>query len=201
MDAIDETRELADRLTSMEQNLPPWTRTLLDVLTAREREAFVLSQSGKTHEEIGRLLAVSGNRAGQLGRTAAEKMTEAARRSVDLVQRIPAMEPHALPSCRAAGGCEVPPSMVRVLDLPVSTLNLGLRAEACLEGAGIVCVGQLIAKTDLELLRIAYLGRRTLKDLKAAVAALGLHLGMNVGSWMPPPVIERSGQPHGRAIE
>jgi hypothetical protein len=178
--------EVTPRAKAVEQNLPLWTRELLGVLTTQERDAFVLSQTGMTQQEIGDVLEISGGRASQLVKASVEKMTEAARRGVALAHRVPAVEPHPLPTCRAAGRCQVPASMKGALDLSVALLILGLRGTQCLEGAGITYVGHLVARTDFDLLRISYLGRKTLKDIKAAVAALGLHLGMDVGDWRAP---------------
>jgi DNA-directed RNA polymerase alpha subunit len=64
--------------------------------------------------------------------------------------------------------------MKGALDLSVASLILGVRGTQCLEGAGITHVGHLVARTDFDLLRISYLGRKTLKDIKAGVADEGV---------------------------
>jgi hypothetical protein len=68
------------KVMALKERLPPWTRDLLAVLTEREHAAFVLREPGMTLAEVAEQLDVSVERAGDLARTAARKMIEAARR-------------------------------------------------------------------------------------------------------------------------
>ena len=169
-----------------EATLKPWTRALLDILTDREREATALHESGMTLAKTADALGVTVERARQLVDAASTKMTAAAERAVLLHRRVPAVEPHPRPADCAASRCKVPASMLSALDLPVSILDVGVRAERCFETAGIAYLGQLVGLQEHELLRIRFLGRKTLKEIKGCLSAIGLHLGMDVGEWTPP---------------
>jgi DNA-directed RNA polymerase subunit alpha len=69
-------------------------------------------------------------------------------------------------------------------------LELTCRASDLLKGDGIVYVGDLVLKSEVQLLHIRRLGRRTLGEIKEALARMGLHLGMDVPGWPPENVDE-----------
>ncbi|MCF6158101.1 MAG: DNA-directed RNA polymerase subunit alpha [wastewater metagenome] len=64
------------------------------------------------------------------------------------------------------------------LNMPISELDLSVRASNCLETANIVTVGDLISKTEDQLLRIKNFGKTTLKEVKKKLAQLNLSIGM-----------------------
>ena len=173
-------------MAALKERLSPWTQTLLDVLTDREREAVILRQSGMTFEQAASVLEVTIARARALADAAAKKMTSASERAVLLHRHVPAVEPHPRPCDCAAKQCKVPASMMKALDLPASMLSLGSRAHRCLETAGIEYVGQIVKLFESDILHIQYLGRKTLKNIKGGLRSVGLHLGMDVGDWRPP---------------
>jgi len=64
----------------------------------------------------------------------------------------------------------------RHLDMPIEELDLSVRSFNCLKRAGINTVGQLIEKTDEEMIKVRNLGKKSLEEVKMKLAALGLSL-------------------------
>lgn len=80
---------------------------------------------------------------------------------------------------------EQPPSedreeLRRKLEMPISALELGVRAYNCLEGENINSVGDLVARTESSLLKVRNFGKTTLEEIKAKLKNYGLSLGMEV---------------------
>ena len=71
----------------------------------------------------------------------------------------------------------------------VDELELSVRSANCLKNDNIVYIGDLIQKTEAEMLRTPNFGRKSLNEIKEVLAGMGLHLGMEVASW-PPENIE-----------
>ena len=71
----------------------------------------------------------------------------------------------------------------------VDELELSVRSANCLKNDNIVYIGDLIQKTEAEMLRTPNFGRKSLNEIKEVLAGMGLHLGMEVPSW-PPENIE-----------
>ncbi|MVA97514.1 DNA-directed RNA polymerase subunit alpha [Nitratireductor sp. CAU 1489] len=71
----------------------------------------------------------------------------------------------------------------------VDELELSVRSANCLKNDNIVYIGDLIQKTEAEMLRTPNFGRKSLNEIKEVLAAMGLHLGMEVPDW-PPDNIE-----------
>ncbi len=71
----------------------------------------------------------------------------------------------------------------------VDELELSVRSANCLKNDNIVYIGDLIQKTEAEMLRTPNFGRKSLNEIKEVLAAMGLHLGMDVPGW-PPENIE-----------
>jgi DNA-directed RNA polymerase subunit alpha len=76
-----------------------------------------------------------------------------------------------------------------VLLKKVDELELSVRSANCLKNDNIVYIGDLIQKTEAEMLRTPNFGRKSLNEIKAVLAEMGLHLGMEVPGW-PPENIE-----------
>jgi DNA-directed RNA polymerase subunit alpha len=76
-----------------------------------------------------------------------------------------------------------------VLLKKVDELELSVRSGNCLKNDNIVYIGDLIQKTEGEMLRTPNFGRKSLNEIKAVLAEMGLHLGMEVAGW-PPENIE-----------
>ncbi|MFN6999068.1 DNA-directed RNA polymerase subunit alpha [Elioraea tepidiphila] len=71
----------------------------------------------------------------------------------------------------------------------VDELELSVRSANCLKNDNIVYIGDLVQKTEQEMLRTPNFGRKSLNEIKEVLAAMGLSLGMTVPGW-PPENIE-----------
>tara|TARA_R110002124_G_scaffold69128_3_gene186427 strand:- start:509 stop:1525 length:1017 start_codon:yes stop_codon:yes gene_type:complete len=71
----------------------------------------------------------------------------------------------------------------------VDELELSVRSANCLKNDNIVYIGDLIQKTEAEMLRTPNFGRKSLNEIKEVLSAMGLHLGMDIVDW-PPENIE-----------
>ncbi|MGC6511268.1 MAG: DNA-directed RNA polymerase subunit alpha [Parvibaculales bacterium] len=71
----------------------------------------------------------------------------------------------------------------------VDELELSVRSANCLKNDNIVYIGDLIQKTEAEMLRTPNFGRKSLNEIKEVLAEMSLHLGMEVPNW-PPENIE-----------
>jgi len=67
---------------------------------------------------------------------------------------------------------------------PVSELELSVRASNCLQNASITLIGELVQKTEAEMLRTKNFGRKSLKEIKELLAGMGLSLGMRLDNWL-----------------
>ncbi len=80
---------------------------------------------------------------------------------------------------------EFNPNLLRRVD----ELELSVRSANCLKNDNIVYIGDLIQKTEAEMLRTPNFGRKSLNEIKEVLSQMGLHLGMHVPNW-PPENIE-----------
>ncbi len=71
----------------------------------------------------------------------------------------------------------------------VDELELSVRSANCLKNDNIVYIGDLIQKTEAEMLRTPNFGRKSLNEIKEVLTTMGLHLGMEIVDW-PPENIE-----------
>jgi DNA-directed RNA polymerase subunit alpha len=71
----------------------------------------------------------------------------------------------------------------------VDELELSVRSANCLKNDNIIYIGDLVQKTEAEMLRTPNFGRKSLNEIKEVLAQMGLHLGMEVTGW-PPENIE-----------
>jgi DNA-directed RNA polymerase subunit alpha len=71
----------------------------------------------------------------------------------------------------------------------VDELELSVRSANCLKNDNIVYIGDLVQKTEAEMLRTPNFGRKSLNEIKEVLAQMGLHLGMEIPGW-PPENIE-----------
>ena len=71
----------------------------------------------------------------------------------------------------------------------VDELELSVRSANCLKNDNIVYIGDLIQKSEAEMLRTPNFGRKSLNEIKEVLSGMGLHLGMAVENW-PPENIE-----------
>lgn len=87
------------------------------------------------------------------------------------------------------GGARAP-QIDPVLLRPVDDLELTVRSANCLKAENIYYIGDLIQRTENELLKTPNLGRKSLNEIKEVLASRGLTLGMKLENW-PPLGLER----------
>lgn len=93
------------------------------------------------------------------------------------------------PSSPVSGGSG--PGIDPILLRPVDDLELTVRSANCLKAENIYYIGDLIQRTENELLKTPNLGRKSLNEIKEVLASRGLTLGMRLDDW-PPAGLERS---------
>ena len=76
------------------------------------------------------------------------------------------------------------------LNRPVEELELSVRSANCLQNANIKLIGQLVQKTEAEMLKTKNFGRKSLKEIKEILASMGLSLGMKLEGWKDPTKAE-----------
>jgi DNA-directed RNA polymerase subunit alpha len=78
----------------------------------------------------------------------------------------------------AAAAASVDEELIRKLNLPISALDLSVRASNCLESAKIDTVAQLVSQNDADLLKLRSFGRTSLREVKRKLQDMDLDLGM-----------------------
>jgi DNA-directed RNA polymerase subunit alpha len=84
------------------------------------------------------------------------------------------------------------PQIDPILMRPVDDLELTVRSANCLKAENIYYIGDLIQRTETELLKTPNLGRKSLNEIKDVLASRGLTLGMKLENW-PPAGLEKIG--------
>jgi DNA-directed RNA polymerase subunit alpha len=77
-----------------------------------------------------------------------------------------------------------------ILVRPVDELELTVRSANCLKAENIYLIGDLIQRTEVELLKTPNLGKKSLTEIKDVLATRGLSLGMRLDNWPPENVEE-----------
>lgn len=67
----------------------------------------------------------------------------------------------------------------------VEELELSVRSANCLQNANITYIGELVQKTEAEMLKTKNFGRKSLKEIRELLADMGLSLGMKLDNWPP----------------
>ena len=80
---------------------------------------------------------------------------------------------------------ETPPPLDPILMRPVDDLELTVRSANCLKAENVYYIGDLIQRTENELLKTPNLGRKSLNEIKEVLASHGLTLGMRLENWPP----------------
>ncbi len=101
-------------------------------------------------------------------------------------------EPRAESRGATAAEPEFNPNLLRRVD----ELELSVRSANCLKNDNIVYIGDLIQKTEAEMLRTPNFGRKSLNEIKEVLAQMGLHLGMHVPNWPPENIEELAKKLH-----
>jgi hypothetical protein len=96
--------------------------------------------------------------------------------------------PPAPPACGEIAIDELPfnPKFLHKVD----QLELSMRTATCFKNESIVYIGDLVQKSEAELLRAPNFGRLSLNEIREVLAQMGLHLGMEVAGWPPENIHE-----------
>ena len=109
-----------------------------------------------------------------------EAIRYAARILVDQLSVFAALE-GTTPAIEERRAPPVDPILLR----PVDDLELTVRSANCLKAENIYYIGDLIQRTETELLKTPNLGRKSLNEIKEVLASRGLTLGMKLENWPP----------------
>ncbi len=90
---------------------------------------------------------------------------------------------------------EIDPILLR----PVDDLELTVRSANCLKAENIYYIGDLIQRTEVELLKTPNLGKKSLTEIKDVLATHGLSLGLRLENW-PPPSLQRKGKDNEKEV-
>lgn len=85
---------------------------------------------------------------------------------------------------------EEKPEFDPILLRPVDDLELTVRSANCLKAETIHYIGDLVQRTEVELLKTPNLGRKSLTEIKDVLASRGLSLGMRLENWPPASIAE-----------
>ena len=113
--------------------------------------------------------------------TPEEAVRQSARILVEQLSVFAALEGIAEPVTASRTAPQVDPILLR----PVDDLELTVRSANCLKAENIYYIGDLIQRTENELLKTPNLGRKSLNEIKEVLAARGLTLGMKLENWPP----------------
>jgi DNA-directed RNA polymerase subunit alpha len=86
----------------------------------------------------------------------------------------------------AAAAAGVDEELIRKLNMPISELELSVRASNCLESARIETVAQLVTQSEADLLKLRSFGRTSLREVKRKLQDLNLELGMELPEGVNP---------------
>lgn len=85
---------------------------------------------------------------------------------------------------------EIDPILLR----PIEDLELTVRSTNCLKAENIYYVGDLIQRSEVELLKTPNLGKKSLTEIKNVLASHSLSLGMKLENWPVPQLLQQQGQ-------
>jgi len=97
----------------------------------------------------------------------------------ELGKELPRQEPAKLDAAKLLEG--EAPDTAKKLDMPISELDLSVRASNCLQAENVKTVRDLVARSESDMLKIRNFGKTSLKEVKKKLADLGLSLGMSRG--------------------
>lgn len=110
---------------------------------------------------------------------------EAIRRAVSILQEqlsiFVDLQPHEDKQFNVFSQPEFDPILLK----PVDDLELTVRSANCLKAENIYYIGDLVQRTEQELLKTPNLGKKSLTEIKEVLAARSLSLGMNIPNWPP----------------
>ncbi|HRN60088.1 MAG TPA: DNA-directed RNA polymerase subunit alpha [Chiayiivirga sp.] len=162
----EETRAIGKLV--LDASFSPVRQVAYDVESARVEQRTDLDKLVLTIETNGAIDAE------EAVRTAADILTDQLSVFGDFTQR----ERGASKQIGVAG---IDPVLLR----PIDDLELTVRSANCLKAENIYYIGDLIQRTEVELLKTPNLGKKSLTEIKEVLAQRGLSLGMKLESWPP----------------
>lgn len=97
----------------------------------------------------------------------------------------------------AAAAIAEDPGMMKTLARPVEELELSVRAANCLKAAEIATIGELVRRSEVEMLGFHNFGKKSLDEIKAILETMGLSLGMNISASAAPAAEATTGEDDG----
>jgi len=82
-------------------------------------------------------------------------------------------------------------NLMELLSQPIDHLDLSVRSMNCLKSDNVFYVGDLVQRTEQEMLRTPNFGRKSLTEIKLVLDSMGLELGMEVDGWTPEAAEEK----------
>ncbi|HET9047687.1 MAG TPA: DNA-directed RNA polymerase subunit alpha [Chiayiivirga sp.] len=162
----EETRAIGKLL--LDASFSPVRQVAYDVESARVEQRTDLDKLVMHIETNGTIDAE------EAVRTAADILTDQLSVFGDFTQR----ERNASKQASASG---IDPVLLR----PIDDLELTVRSANCLKAENIYYIGDLIQRTEVELLKTPNLGKKSLSEIKDVLAQRGLSLGMKLENWPP----------------
>lgn len=153
----------------LEISLSDAVRGVLRSLMPREERVLrmklgVGEKSEQTLEQIGQQFGVSKNRIQQIEAKAIRKL------------RHPSRSRLLKPFLEGASSSNQSWVFTSILDKPIDELEMSARAANCLKYMGVKTIGDLVHKTETEMLKVRNFGRKSLKEVKDILAGMGLRL-------------------------
>ncbi len=99
-------------------------------------------------------------------------------------------DPKEIPKQRALKEPEFNKNLLK----KVEELELSVRSMNCLKNDNIIYIGDLVQKTESEMLRTPNFGRKSLNEIKEVLSSMSLYLGMEIPNWPPDNIVELSKQ-------
>ncbi len=119
---------------------------------------------------------------------------EAVRRAAELLREqltiFVELAPSAPSAAKEGERAEIDPNLLKSVD----DLELSVRSANCLKAEQLHYVGDLVQKTEQEMLKTPNFGRKSLNEIKEVLASMGLSLGMKLESWPPEDLPELTGE-------
>ncbi|HWS73917.1 MAG TPA: DNA-directed RNA polymerase subunit alpha [Quisquiliibacterium sp.] len=164
-------------------------RIVLDASFSPVRRVSYLVENARVEQRTDRdRLIIDVETSGVI--TPEEAVRQSSRILVEQLSVFAALEGGPMPSGPDGGPRPVTPQVDPILMRPVDDLELTVRSANCLKAENIFYIGDLIQRTENELLKTPNLGRKSLNEIKEVLASRGLTLGMKLENW-PPAGLER----------
>ncbi|MCC7203942.1 MAG: DNA-directed RNA polymerase subunit alpha [Phycisphaeraceae bacterium] len=94
----------------------------------------------------------------------------------------------AVASESASAAAKIEEDLIRKLKMPISEMELSVRASNCIESANIKSVGELVQHTEQDLLKVRSFGKTSLREVKRKLADMSLSLGMELPEELRTPM-------------